>query len=307
VRSVNLKVYGTFEFQGLETSDLASATNMTDLVTFRELYGKMSESQKAELEEIASSVGAKEVTREDAEAALFGGGSLEAAAGAETLSLAAAVGTDSLATVQGLDTRTYSADEMRNGLSLNAAVILEDPARIEETMATLGPVAEELGLKVVDWKEAAGIVGQLIIVMRFVLVTALFIIFIVALLIINNAMVLATLDRTAEIGTMRAIGAQRPMVVALFLVETIVLGLIAGSLGAATAAGLVSWLHQVGIPAYADQLVLLFAGPRLFPTWSMGDVVLGIASVVTIGAVATLYPALLAARIQPVVAMQKGD
>jgi ABC-type antimicrobial peptide transport system permease subunit len=69
----------------------------------------------------------------------------------------------------------------------------------------------------------------------------------------------------------------------------------------------VSWLHAVGIPAFADQLILLFAGPKLFPTWTFDDVLLGIGSVVTAGVVSTLYPAILAARIQPVVAMQKGD
>jgi ABC-type lipoprotein release transport system permease subunit len=308
VRSVNLKVYGTYEFKGLETSDLASASNLTDLVTFRELYGKMTASQQAELKDIAASVGAKDVSRENAEAELFGGtAGLEATAGDSTLDLAAATGGTSTATAQGFDTKVYSPDEMRNGLTLNAAVILKDPTTLEQTMERLAPVAKDLGLQVVDWKAATGIVGQFILVMRLVLVTALFIIFIVALLIINNAMVLATLDRTAEIGTMRAIGAQRAMVVALFLVETVVLGLIAGTLGAVTAIGLVSWLHVVGIPAFADQLILLFAGPKLFPVWTAKDVVLGIGSVVTASVFATLYPAILAARIQPVVAMQKGD
>jgi ABC-type lipoprotein release transport system permease subunit len=308
VRSVNLKVYGTYEFQGLETSDLASASNLTDLVTFRELYGKMSPSQQAELEDIAASVGAKDVSRENAEAELFGGtAGIEATADEATDDLNAATSGTGLTTVQGIDEKLYSPDEMRNGLTLNAAVILKDPSRILETTQALVPVAKDLGLQVVDWKEATGIVGQFVLVMRLVLVTALFIIFIVALLIINNAMVLATLERTSEIGTMRAIGAQRGMVVALFLVETIVLGLIAGVLGAVAATAFVSWLHSVGIPAFADQLILLFAGPRLFPTWTAEDVALGIGSVVIAAVVATLYPAILAARIQPVVAMQKGD
>lgn len=309
VRSVNLPVYGTYEFQGLETSDLASASNITDLVTFRELYGKMSASQQAELKDIAASVGAKDVSRENAEAELFGGtAGIEAVADDTAPDLAAATGDASFANVQGgVDTKVYSPDEMRNGLSLNAAVILKDPSRILETTQALVPVAKSVGLQVVDWKAATGIVGQFVLVMRLVLVTALFIIFIVALLIINNAMVLATLERTSEIGTMRAIGAQRGMVVALFLVETIVLGLIAGALGAIASTAFVSWLHAVGIPAFADQLILLFAGPKLFPTWTAKDVLLGVGSVVTAGVVSTLYPAFLAARIQPVVAMQKGD
>ena len=41
VQSVNLKVYGTFQFQGLEKSPLAGALNLMDLVSFRELYGFM--------------------------------------------------------------------------------------------------------------------------------------------------------------------------------------------------------------------------------------------------------------------------
>jgi ABC-type lipoprotein release transport system permease subunit len=309
VRSVNLPVYGTYDFQGLETSDLASASNITDLVTFRELYGKMSASQQAELKDIAASVGAKDVSRENAEAELFGGtGGIESTADDSAPDLATATSAASFANVQGgVDTKVYSPDEMRNGLALNAAVILKDPSRILETTQALIPVAKSVGLQVVDWKAATGIVGQFVLVMRLVLVTALFIIFIVALLIINNAMVLATLERTSEIGTMRAIGAQRGMVVALFLVETIVLGLIAGTLGAVVSTAFVSWLHAVGIPAFADQLILLFAGPRLFPTWTAKDVLLGVGSVVTAGVVSTLYPAFLAARIQPVVAMQKGD
>ena len=42
-----------------------------------------------------------------------------------------------------------------------------------------------------------------------VLNIAVLIIFVVALVIINNAMVMATLQRVREIGTLRAVGAQR--------------------------------------------------------------------------------------------------
>jgi len=92
--------------------------------------------------------------------------------------------------------------------------------------------------------------------------------------------------------------------VGLFMGETVLLGLIAGVLGALAGGGVVVLLGQVGIPAFHDVLVLLFAGPKLYPSVSVVHVVFGIASVVSVGVVSTLYPALLAARVQPIVAMQ---
>ncbi len=96
---------------------------------------------------------------------------------------------------------------------------------------------------------------------------ALVIFFVVALVIINNAMVMATLQRVKEIGTMRAIGAQRRFVLAMLLVETMTVGLVFGLAGAGggrpgggrpSAAG-------GGIPATTDMLNFLFAGPALLP------------------------------------------
>lgn len=312
VRSINVKVYGTYEFRGLERSGLASASNVSDVITFRELYGKMNSEQLAELDEIRTEVGVQDVSRADAEDALFGGdGDLEEAVEETVAGEGAAMATividdGSLGRGAQLDDRVYTSDEIRGGLAINAAVLLDDPSRLWETKAALeARIAERgLNLQVVDWQTASGIVGQFLYVVQAVLIIALLVIFLVALLIINNSMVLATLDRTAEIGTMRAIGARRGLVVALFMGETVLLGVIAGLLGALAGAGVVAVMGQVGIPAFHEVLVLLFAGPRLYPSVSVLHIAFGIASVVSVGVVSTLYPALLAARVQPVVAMQ---
>ncbi len=89
-----------------------------------------------------------------------------------------------------------------------------------------------LSMKVVDWQKAAGLVGQFILVIRGVLYVAILIIFVVAVVIINNSMVMATMERVTEIGTMRAIGAGRRLVLIMFMLETMVLGGLAGLLGA---------------------------------------------------------------------------
>jgi len=52
VQSVNLPVFGTFQFQGLEKSTLAGNLNLMDLVSFRELYGFLSGAKLAEIQEL---------------------------------------------------------------------------------------------------------------------------------------------------------------------------------------------------------------------------------------------------------------
>jgi ABC-type lipoprotein release transport system permease subunit len=198
---------------------------------------------------------------------------------------------------------------MDDGLVLNIAVILKDPERIAQGLAAIQAklAGSDLSLQAVDWQQASGIVGQLILVLKFVLFLSIFIIFLVALVIINNAMVMATVERVTEIGTMRAIGAQRPWVIGLFLIETVVLGTVAGTLGALAAAMFVGYLGIVGIPAPMDAFVLLFAGPRLYPLCGADNFAFGVISVMVISVLSALYPAFLAARVQPVVAMAQKE
>jgi len=195
------------------------------------------------------------------------------------------------------------------GVVINSAVILKDPGKLRVTKAAVEAAVKEagLGLKVVGWQESAGIVGQFILVVQLVLFVAILIIITVALVIINNTMVMATLERTGEIGTMRAIGAQRPFIVALFLLEGFALALVAGLVGSALALAVVLWLGQVGVPAGSDFLVFLFGGPRLFPAASSIHAIAALVVTSIVGFVSAAYPAFLATRVQPVEAMRAED
>jgi len=281
---------------------LQSAGNLVDLITFRDLYGQMSEAQLGELAAIKAAVGVKDIDRASAEDALFGGGGeilTEATSGVVDAPVAVPV-----AAAQ-RSTKFDPADQHR-GLVLNGALLLKDPSRIEETRAAVEAALADAGLsvQVVDWQQASGLIGQFVFVLRIVLYLSLFIVFFVALIVINNAMMMATLDRVPEIGTMRAIGASRWTVVWLILAETLMLGAVAGVVGAAGAVGMLALLGTVGIPAPADVVVLLFAGPRLYPTVGAWHVGFGLLVVLVVALVAALYPAALASRVAPVVAMQ---
>lgn len=309
LKSISVRVYGTYQFKGLEDSTLAGAMNLTDMLTFREMYGKMSDDQRKELSALSAQAGVKQVSRENAEDELFGGGG----GGLETVAEAPAANFDEFSGAAMLDrdarqklvdSVTITRDEIAHGLALNAAVILKDPSKLEATKATLSRTLEPLGVQVVDWRQAAGIVGQFITVLQITLYIFIGVTMLAALVVINITMVMTTLDRTGEIGTMRAVGAQRGFVIVMFVLETLVLGLLAGVFATGASGLLIAWLHSVGIPAPSDIVVVLFAGKSLYPVMTAGNVLLGLTLIVVVSLIATIYPALLGASVPPVVAMQ---
>jgi putative ABC transport system permease protein len=118
---------------------------------------------------------------------------------------------------------------------------------------------------------------------------------------IANTMIMSILERTREIGIMKAIGAEDREIKLIFFVEAAVIGLCGGVIGA-----LLAW----GIDAVANRLAYRFilkpqgaAFVDFFslPPWLSGSAIL-FALVVSI--LAALYPAARAARIDPVRALR---
>ena len=170
--------------------------------------------------------------------------------------------------------RSFTQEEIDGGVVLNAAVILDDPRHIAEVTRAIE--AKHLGLQVTGWLAAAGIIGQIIFGIGAILSVAMMIILLVALVIINNALLIATMDRVQEIGTMRAMGALRGFVLTMVVMETLVLSAFAGvggTLLARIATALSAWK---GIPSGGhDFLVLMFGGQRLFPVFDTVSAIVG--------------------------------
>jgi putative ABC transport system permease protein len=118
---------------------------------------------------------------------------------------------------------------------------------------------------------------------------------------IANTMIMSILERTREIGIMKAIGAEDREIKLIFFIEASVIGLAGGVLGS-----LVAW----GIDALANRLAYRFVlKPQgasyvdffaLPPYLWLGAIVFA----VLISIVAALYPAARAARIDPVRALR---
>jgi ABC-type lipoprotein release transport system permease subunit len=309
--SVNVPVYGFVQFRGLEKSGLAGIMSLLDIQSWRDLYGYMTAEKASEIRELKERAGARMIAREDAEAALFGGGAPAVAAGRTQVIDEARLMRSGGARLQDeLFQRAYRQEEIDRGVALNAAVILDDPRGIAKAIPALEAAARKAGLdvKAVTWLEASGLVGQSMSVLRLVLYAAVIIIFAVALVIINNAMVMATLQRVKEIGTMRAIGAQRRFVLVMVLVEVVTTGLLFGALGAGLGILLVRAVGWAGgIPATNDTMYFLFSGPALVPRLGTISLAVSVAIVFAVSVLSALYPALIAMRVTPLEAMQSDE
>ncbi|MEO5970420.1 MAG: FtsX-like permease family protein [Bdellovibrionia bacterium] len=316
VQSVNMKVYGTFHFKGLEKSGLAGGLSLMDMMSFRDLYGYVTAEKIAETKALQQDVGARIIDRDQAEAELFGSAQGTAVVSSvkdakqeviqEDLKLAS--GKNEKKNDSTFE-RIYTPSEIENGVVLNAAIILKDPTQINQTMKEIEELSgrSHLDLKVLTWQKAAGTIGQFVLVAKVALYAAVFIIFIVALVIINNAVMMATLQRIREIGTMRAIGAQRSFILKMILIETVFLGLVFGTGGILAGSGIIRWLGNVGIPAKNEFLYFFFSGPRLFPAVTLGTIIMAFVIIFIVTLFSTLYPAILATQVSPLQAMQAED
>jgi len=311
--SVNVKVYGFLQFKGIERSGIAGMMSVMDIMSFRDLYGYLTGEKVEEIRRLKARMGAREVSREDAETELFGAPArAPAEARAEAIDERGLVlgGADRAERASDLLGRVYGQQEIDSGVALNAAILMDDPGALRPTMKAIEAASERagLGLKVVDWQQAAGTVGLFLTLMRGVLLFAVVIFLGIALVVINNAMVMATLQRVKEIGTMRAIGAQRAFVVVMLLVEIGTIGIVFGLAGAALGGAVVRAIRALGgIPATTDMLYFVFSGPALLPRLGTASLVGSLVLVVVVAVLSGLYPALIAMKVTPVEAMATED
>jgi putative ABC transport system permease protein len=188
--------------------------------------------------------------------------------------------------------RPAGADVFDADLSATTIYVRADPSRIDAVRAVLGATANPQDPEAVQVvRPSDALEARAAAAAAF---TALFLgLGAVALgvggLGIANVMLMAVLERRAEIGLRRALGATRPAIAGQFLVEAVLLALLGGVLGVVAGTAIAA--------TYADSQ----GWPIVI---SLVGVAVGVLATVAIGAVAGLYPALRAAIVPPTDALR---
>ncbi len=110
---------------------------------------------------------------------------------------------------------------------------------------------------------------------------------------VMNTMLMAVLERTREIGVLRALGWRQRRVLSMIMKESLLLGLLGGITGIGVAFGLGYLLSQIPM-----------VGDAFSPVWEVDIFLRAIAIALSLGLLGGVYPALRATRLQPVEALR---
>lgn len=157
--------------------------------------------------------------------------------------------------------------------------------------------------RVMDWRTAAGSSALMLFAVRGAFNVGVGFLILGATLIVMNALVISVLERTNEIGSMRALGASRGFIRSLFVLETMLLTIISAAVGIALGSVAALVLARNGIPLTNPLLVSLFGGTVVRPVVEAKALLIHLIGTAIIGSLAWIYPVSIALKIEPVSAM----
>jgi putative ABC transport system permease protein len=173
-------------------------------------------------------------------------------------------------------------------------------ARLEELLA--GPMAAQ-PLAVLDFETLNPFYGQAIAMFGAIFGFISVLIGAIVLFTVTNTMSTAVVERTAEIGTLRAIGLRRGGIRAMFLGEGLLLGCFGAALGVAAAVGSAWAINAVGLtwlpPGRVEPIELAIRVANEY-----GMVGFSAVGVIVVAVLSALLPATRAARMNIVEALR---
>ena len=165
---------------------------------------------------------------------------------------------------------------------------------------------KDLNLKAYSWRESAETVIALSTAKKAGIGVVLLVVLLIGVIGIINNVILSALERTEEIGMMKALGMKEVEIVSVFMVEATGIGIIGGLIGCLLGAIGVGWLVRYGFDlSYAGDMTT-YGIPilnKIYGVWNFSAFgflfILGI----IVALFSSIVPALWAARKDPVKAI----
>ena len=184
---------------------------------------------------------------------------------------------------------------------------LDNPHADKKIVAALNKRFKEEGInaQAMDWKKAALSYSGTVEGIGFIFNLLIIILAVVVFIIIMNTMVVSVIERTSEIGTMRAIGAEKKFVKKLFYSEAVILTSLSALAGIIFAFICMAIFNAFNI-ALTNSIAKMILGGGLLHFSPTPKIIIVTILVALIGSIlSNRYPVKSALRITPIKALSK--
>ena len=184
---------------------------------------------------------------------------------------------------------------------------LDNPHADKKLVAALNKRFKEEGVNALamDWKKAAISYSGTVEGISFIFNLLIIILAIVVFIIIMNTMVVSVIERTSEIGTMRAIGAERKFVKRLFYSEAVMLTSISSLAGIILAFICMAIFNSFNIAVTNSIAKMILGGGLLHFSPTPLIIIITIVIAILGSVLSNIYPVVSALRITPMKALSK--
>jgi putative ABC transport system permease protein len=293
---IRLDVSGIIRFRALNT--FWGHFSIMDIESYRKCLGYISASDAA-----------VEISKDKKELLSMDSDNLDAMFGKESVYVSDKGDKDiSSISLKRKDNEPASADlDIEDGTYNIIMIKLADGTSLDDGLKKINKTLSDakLGVRAVTWKKASGFIGNMASIISIALFFIVSLVFIVAIIIIVNTLSMAAIERTTEIGMMRAVGARKSFIEGMFISETTILSGLFGGLGILTGFILVSLIPLLHITSSNDLVQLMYGGDTLMPVLTFGRILLIIFELLIVTIITVIYPVIVARRITPLDAISR--
>ena len=161
-------------------------------------------------------------------------------------------------------------------------------------------------VEAVNWRNAAGSTALYLYWMRMILNVGILIVLAVGFIVVNNTLEINVLERVAEIGTLRAIGATKRFVSLECMAETLIMTVASGVFGSMLGILAGKIICNLNIVFSNQFLVQLFGDSQFLIAVSFRNVEEALLFSVLLGFLVWIYPVVVSLKTSPVRAMSGG-
>ncbi len=159
----------------------------------------------------------------------------------------------------------------------------------------------------IDWKTAATTFTSSVEGVGIIFTIMVIILAVVVFLIVMNTMTVSVMERTGEIGTMRAIGSEKKFIQKLFFTESLLLTFVSSIIGAVCAFLITLILNNIGISFSNSMAKQMLGGGSVYFTITPLMVILTIIVTMACSLLSNVYPVTSALKVSPLKALSKGS